>query len=1480
MASFPGQKAGASPVAPTTPSNLTATPLPSATQIFLQWNQSQDGDIAISYIISRCSGAACTNFTVVGTTVANAQNFTDNNLQLSTSYSYTLQAIDGAGNLSGVSNIATAVTPAVPLSVNQTQYPVNFANKWAYDTWGAQSSPVVGSFLANVLTPTIPGNFHATVISSTEIDLSWTPSTEPNVPISFYTLNINPGGIAVQISAPTTAYNNVGLNASTLYSYTVSATDINGNTSGFASTSATTQAAVPPTVPGNFVATPTSSSEIDLSWTPSVATGGAISFYTISISPGSVIVQLSAPASSYHDVGLASATTYTYTISATDSNGNTSGINSTSATTQAFSATLNFPRIAVVANGGDQSYGQGTTTGFTSYTASGPGTGAYTATQFLGSFDLVMPLGGSFEGFQAAGRTKQNLVQAIKGLGSFPNVKNASRTPFVFLYCIMESSQTGTGLPYQRFANLIASNNWWTYESAGGVGTIQPAGASGFFEVNYSYAWNTAVGSAARDASICGHVYGALSSGQGPAQSAATYFASALLTTNVLDSRFTGLTNGAASNADGLFLDNCFIFPNGGGNLSPASSSWDGLGLQSNAAIAAYPSGASTLLARGQQKFFATMQTYLASCNPGLTYYSIGNIGGYANTVGNGNIATVTANALASTLHGGIMEDTFGSGGNALQSFQTFAQVITNYNFGMDFCIAPKLFCLHARLPATDGSATATWRINGVATTVSANTTQEYQCMRAAMCTALMDNGYFAIGTNGNIWNTTRYYDEFGDDSLAQANVKRGYLGQPVSGTRPSAAFINGVWGRKFTNGLVLVNPWLNGAQTITAAQLTTAFGGTYKRISGTQQPAVNSGAAFTSYTFGDPDGLILLNSTVVNPTITTATPLPAATQSTAYSTQVIASGGATPYTWSVDSDTPDTGAWLSINSSTGVLSGTPGTVETETIVVRVTGTDGGTSTKTFSLSVNGASGSGFLPVGHFINAKMPMAVVFPRPDSETGPFTSTVYGRQRWAYFDGINPVQFEVPIGIQGGARPLVWQLTAGPAGATISSGGLGSATDGIVTWTPTSAISTAAPVTFTVLVTDQQHNTLSVSWTTATSNSTSQFVFVSPTGSAGNTGAIGSPKSLASVMGATPTTTTNPGALVYMRSGAYQWLLQTGASLPGSTVIDKAHNPISYICFPGESVNIDATTTQLFDSGSGSTDMFFAGSASSTMTITGSSATSPDAHTFELYNPSRVTFWNIAFVNPINRVSAAGLTNASSVFSFNDSSGGLPGKNFWFMKGCSETGRSGSANNSMILLSWFSTANIVVENCTGVGQSGFGPFFKDSNQNVTVFNCRFDLDPGNEGNSTGGGFLFGGQEGESPVVRSQNCEVCYTFVKGGAIKFDFQGGATCGAMYSYRNTVYRQDTNETYALGSNAPAGQGPFTSDGDVLISRNGPVLQTSGAVPFTATLTEVQVPWVGAPPPANNPINVTTGALVNATTQWRTLYLFTHGFEIG
>lgn len=95
----------------------------------------------------------------------------------------------------------------------------------------------------------------------------------------------------------------------------------------------------------------------------------------------------------------------------------------------------------------------------------------------------------------------------------------------------------------------------------------------------------------------------------------------------------------------------------------------------------------------------------------------------------------------------------------------------------------------------------------------------------------------------------------------------------------------------------------------------------------------------------------------IAAPSITTGSPLPSATVGQAYSTQLQATGGVPPYTWSITSDTPDTGSWLSINPATGVLSGTPGTAETETLTVVATDSNAAPSAPTnFTLVVNSAS--------------------------------------------------------------------------------------------------------------------------------------------------------------------------------------------------------------------------------------------------------------------------------------------------------------------------------------------------------------------------------------------------------------------------------------------------------------------------------------------------------------------------------------------
>jgi Putative Ig domain len=85
-------------------------------------------------------------------------------------------------------------------------------------------------------------------------------------------------------------------------------------------------------------------------------------------------------------------------------------------------------------------------------------------------------------------------------------------------------------------------------------------------------------------------------------------------------------------------------------------------------------------------------------------------------------------------------------------------------------------------------------------------------------------------------------------------------------------------------------------------------------------------------------------------PAITTASPLPNATQNVAYSRTVSATGGTLPYTWAISVGTLPNG--LTINSSTGAISGTPTVTGTFSFTVQVTDAAAFTGTKTFGMTV------------------------------------------------------------------------------------------------------------------------------------------------------------------------------------------------------------------------------------------------------------------------------------------------------------------------------------------------------------------------------------------------------------------------------------------------------------------------------------------------------------------------------------------------
>lgn len=542
-------------------------------------------------------------------------------------------------------------------------------------------------------------------------------------------------------------------------------------------------------------------------------------------------------------------------------------------------ATLAFPRVMLVGNGGDQSYGSKASNGYPNWLTAATGNAANTAIQTIGAYDIAI-LAGVYEGWDSSGaRDRDSLVQALLKNASYSVRKNNTRPTLTFFYHNMNEGQTANGGGgYQQLINQIVAMNGWLYESPGGTGTITPSAFGGGLSlINYSTAWPGAVGKAGIGQSIVGANYGKLSSGsptgaQGVARTNGNYAALKLLIrASTVDPRFTFNAQMASPNAAGVMLDNCFAALDGGGSV--ANSSLDGISMAPGSQQGGgFPALDTTqpLLARGLHNFFDQFQTMLATYgSPGHTYYNFGNFGAYANRYQFGKgVMTI---GLENTMHGGLLESVLGAGAASWECFQigntntgntTYASgwpnLLANYYQAMDFCLAPKLVGLGARLPAADGSSSAAW-VSGPGTspiiTVSADTALEYQLMRYGLCTTLLDDGYFAVGTSGYDWSKPRWYDEYGDDSLTQVNVKRGYLGTPLT-TRPTSPTWNqgtmGVWARDFSGGKAIVNPRGNGAQTV-------ALGKNYIKLSGTQQPSINNGATVSAVTLADGDGLILL---------------------------------------------------------------------------------------------------------------------------------------------------------------------------------------------------------------------------------------------------------------------------------------------------------------------------------------------------------------------------------------------------------------------------------------------------------------------------------------------------------------------------------------------------------------------------------------------------------------------------------------------
>ncbi len=171
--------------------------------------------------------------------------------------------------------------------------------------------------------PSQPAGLTATAASPSQVNLSWTASTD-NVGVTGYRVFRD----SVQVgttTAPTTTFADTGLTAATAYTYNVAAVDAAGNVSNLsAAATATTTApdTTPPSQPTSLSAITASGTQINLSWIGATDNVGVAGYRVLrnDVQIGTT----TAPTTTYTDTGLTPGTTYTYTVTAVDAAGNVS----------------------------------------------------------------------------------------------------------------------------------------------------------------------------------------------------------------------------------------------------------------------------------------------------------------------------------------------------------------------------------------------------------------------------------------------------------------------------------------------------------------------------------------------------------------------------------------------------------------------------------------------------------------------------------------------------------------------------------------------------------------------------------------------------------------------------------------------------------------------------------------------------------------------------------------------------------------------------------------------------------------------------------------------------------------------------------------------------------------------------------------------------------------------------------------------------